>query len=589
MTAARPRLARGRDKAAALDPVTVEVIGNALISTPDEMLAALIKSAYSNNIKERQDCSTAIIDADGHLSVPSSMSIPIHLSSFELTGAAIFARFPKETIRPGDIFVLNDPYSGGPSHLADITFVAPVFLEGEILCFVANTGHWPDMGGKARGQASIGDATEIYQEGIRIPPVRLYRGGELQNEFLEILLLNIRDSHDREGDIRAHVGCLALGERRVLELVDRFGGATLRAALAELQNISETKTRHGLLQLPEGTYTAVDYLDDDAGSGDPVPIKVAITIAHRPHPSVTIDFTGTGPAVRWGCNSPLQGTIAAVYWALKSLLAPDVLPNAGFRRPIHLIAPEGCLVNCQPPSPCAARYQVCVLIPDLVFHALSHEVTHNIEAGNHGIHSVVFASRQPPHFVAFEAVGGGGGARPIKDGLGAHNDAINMPIEAMEIESPILVERLEYATDSGGPGRFRGGLGVRKDYRALRDLYVGSHSNRHRIPGPGMRGGKSGHGTSYVIDGGTSAAWTLPRNCSQVPIAAGQRVTITTGGGGGYGHPFERDPKLVLQDVVNGFVSRESAERDYGVVIHVTERRVDEVTTRTLREGATPV
>jgi N-methylhydantoinase B len=157
----------------------------------------------------------------------------------------------------------------------------------------------------------------------------------------------------------------------------------------------------------------------------------------------------------------------------------------------------------------------------------------------------------------------------------------------MELESPILVERLEYAIDSGGPGRFRGGLGVRKDYRALRELYVGSHSNRHRIPGPGMRGGKSGHGTSYVIDSGTSTAWMLPRNCSQVPIAAGQRVTITTGGGGGYGHPFERDPKLVLQDVVNGFVSRESAERDYGVVIDVAERRVDEATTRTLREGQT--
>ena len=566
-----------------LDPVTIEVIGNALISIPDEMLAALIKSAYSSNIKERQDCSTAIIDSNGRLSVPSGMSIPIHLSSFEMTGAAIFSRFPKGSMKRGDVFVVNDPYSGGPSHLADITFAAPVFVGDEILCFVANTGHWPDMGGKARGQASMGDATEIYQEGIRIPPVRLYRAGELQKEILEILLLNIRDFEDRKGDIRAHVGCLNLGERRIQELEGRFGTETLRLALSELQNISEVKTRHGIRGLPEGTYTAVDYLDDDAGRGDPIPIKISLTIRHHPEPNVTVDFTGTGPAVQSGSNSPLQGTIAAVYWAIKSLVAPDVLPNDGFRRPITLIAPEGSLVNCQSPSPCAARYQVCVLIPDLVFHAVGELVKHNIEAGNHGVHSVIFSSQRPPNFTTFEALGGGGGARPVKDGLGPHNDAINMPIEALEIEAPIIIDRLEYATDSGGPGKFRGGLGVRKDYHALRDLYVGSHSNRHKIPAPGMLGGKSAIGTSYVIDLDSKDAKVLPRNSSQVPIASGHCVTITTGGGGGYGDPFDRDSELVLQDVINGFVSVAAAERDYGVMVNLRSRHIDVDATQRLR------
>ena len=561
-------------------------MGNALISIPDEMLAALIKSAYSSNIKERQDCSTVIIDANGQLAVPSGMSIPIHLSSFELTGGAIFQRFAKETLRPGDIFAVNDAYSGGPSHLADITFAAPVFDGDDLLCFVANTGHWPDMGGKSRGQASIGDATEIYQEGLRIPPVQLYTAGELRRDIMEMILLNIRDSEDREGDFRAHVGCLKLGEKRMHELIDRYGGETLRQAMRELQSVSEIKTRHGISKLPEGEYTAVDYLDDDVDSDEPIPIKVKVTVRHTPQPHVVVDFTGSGPAVKWGCNSPYQGTAAAVYWALRSLTDPDVLPNEGFRRCIEIIAPEGSLVNSQPPSPIAARYQVCVLIPDLIFHAVGETVKHNLEAGNHGIHSVVFASQRPPNFVVLEAVGGGGGARPVKDGLGPHNDAINMPVEAMEMEFPILVDRLEYIADSGGAGRFRGGLGVRKDYRSLDDIYVGCHSNRHKIPAPGLLGGKPGMGTRYVIDVDSDESWPLPRNCSEVPIAVGHSVTVMTGGGGGYGNPLERDPRLVLNDVVNGFVSREAAERDYGVALDLTDRSVDENATRELRRKA---
>ena len=445
-----------------LDPVTIEVMGNALISIPDEMLAALIKSAYSSNIKERQDCSAVIMDAGGRLAVPSGMSIPIHLSSFELTGEAILERFGRESLRPGDMFALNDAYSGGPSHLADITFAAPVFIGDELLCFVANTGHWPDMGGKSRGQASIGDATEIYQEGIRIPPVKLYEAGTLRGDVLEMILLNIRDAEDRMGDIRAHVGCLKLGERRLKELVERYGEETLRQGLTELQTVSEIRTRHGIKGLPEGEYSAVDYLDDDVDSDEPVPIRVRVTVRHAPEPHVEVDFAGTGPAVRWGCNSPWQGTAAAVYWAIRSLADPDVIPNEGFRRCIRIIAPEGTLVNSRPPSPVSARYQVCVLIPDLIFHAFGDVVTHNIEAGNHGIHSVILASQRPPNFVVLEAIGGGGGARPIKDGLGPHNDAINMPIEAMEMEFPILVDCLEYATDSGGAGRFRGGLGCER-------------------------------------------------------------------------------------------------------------------------------
>ncbi len=272
-----------------LNPITVEVIGNTLASIADEILVGLIKSAYSTNIKERQDCSSVVIDAQGRVVSISDMSLPMHLSSFMFTGEALLKRFPRETIQDGDVFIVNDPYSGGPSHLADVTFVAPVFHGGELVAFVGNTGHWPDVGGKAPGQAALGDATEIYQEGLRIPLVRLYRAGELQRDILDLVLLNVRDPDNRDGDIRAHVGSVKLGVLRMQDLVTQHGSEVFATALDELLDVAELKARHGILSLAEGEYEALDYLDDDMDSDEPIPIRVKVTIRHKPEPSVTVD------------------------------------------------------------------------------------------------------------------------------------------------------------------------------------------------------------------------------------------------------------------------------------------------------------
>ena len=570
---------------ARLDPITTEILGSALVSIADEILAALIKSAYSTNIKERQDCSSVVMDASGGVVCIGDINQPIHISSFMFTGAAILKRFPQESIRDGDIFMVNDPYSGGPSHLADVTFVGPVFYKGEFMGFVGNTGHWPDVGGKAPGQCALGDATEIYQEALRLPPVRLYRAGELQREILEIVLLNIRDSNNREGDIRAQVGSVQLGIRRMRELIGRYGVETLRLGMEELLRVSETKVRHGISRLKEGIYQATDYMDDDLDSDEPIPMKVKVTVRHEPEPHITLDYTGTGGPARWGINNPYSATAACAYWVLRSVLDPTVLGNEGFWRPIDLIILEGCLLNPQSPSPVGARFEVCSQLPDLLFAALEPAVEGNIEAGSHGVHGMGFSSQHPPGFIYYETVAGGGGARPIKDGIDGVHTASNLPIEAMELEFPMMADRLEYVPDSAGAGRFRGGVGIRKDYRMLVDTYVGTHSNRHRISGPGLSGAADGTLTRIVRNPDGEGVQTLPKEGAFIPVEAQDVVTITSGGGGGYGDPMDRDPEMVLEDVINEKVTEAGARRDYGVVVGPSGRKVDLEATALLRRS----
>ena len=478
---------------------------------------------------------------------------------------------------------VDDPYRGGPSHLADVTFVAPVFHEGKLVAFVGNTGHWPDVGGKAPGQAALGDATEIYQEGLRIPPVRLYSKGRLQKDLLDLILLNVRDSDNREGDIRAHVGSAKLGCLRMRELSDQYGNQILGQALDELLDVSELKARHGILTLDEGEYEALDYLDDDMDSDEPIPIKVKVTVRHKPKPSILVDYAGTGGPAKHGINMPYHGTVTVVFWVLRSILDPDLQANAGFERAIKVIAPAGSLVNSKEPSPVGARYEVASQIPDSLFAALSGAVRKGIEAGGHGTHGMGFSGQAPYSFIYYETVGGGGGARPNKDGINGVHITSNLPIEAMEQEFPMMADRLEYIADSGGPGRFRGGVGIRKDWKMLVDTFVATHSNRHRIPGPGLKNGKDGILTRIVRNPDTAISELIPRETTLLPVEPGTVVTIFAGGGGGYGDPMKRDPEMVLRDVVDGIVTPSAARREYGVVLDVHRQSIDVEETKNLR------
>ncbi len=566
------------------DAILTEVIGSALASVADEVYTALVKSAYSANIKERQDCSAAIIDAAGRVAAISDMSIPIHLGSFSLTGAALLERFTD--IAEGDVYLVNDPYSGGPSHLADVTFVSPVFYDGTLVAFVANVGHWPDVGGKAPGQCSLGDATEVFQEGLRIPPTRLYEKGVLRRDVLDIILCNVRDADDRMGDIRAHIGCLRLGERRILEIVERYGVQTLRHAIDDLNRAAEIRIRHAILnRLDAGVFEAFDFLDDDLDSEGPIPLRVKVTVTHTPEPSVTVDFTGSAPAIKLGMNCPYQGTQATVFWTMRSILDPSIPPNDGFSRPLIIVAPQGSIVCPVAPSPVGARYQVVCQLVDLISHALASAVRYpSIEAGGSGVHGIGFSSRNP-RFIYYETVAGGSGGRSNDDGIDCVHTTSNMPIEAMESEFPIMADRLEYLVDSGGPGRFRGGLGIRKDYRALVPVFAAVQSNRHHIPGPGLFGGETGTLSRILlrdVDSGESRL--LARQGSLIAVKPGDVLTIFAGGGGGYGHALDRDLALVAGDVLNGKVSAERAATDYGVVFTAGTCTPDLQATSALRD-----
>ena len=567
-----------------IDPVTLEVVGNAFASIADEMWAALVRAAYSNNIKERQDCSSVIQDPDGKVVTQGEHSIAVHLSSFLSTVDAIKRLHPVESMSEGDMFVINDPYGGGPSHLIDVTFMSPVFHEGQLVAFVGNTGHWPDIGGKAPGQGAVGDAREIYQEGLRMPPLKLYRAGELQREIHEVILLNVRGRDEREGDMRAHIAAVKLGERRIKELCQRYSGAALLRYMSELMDYSERRMRQAIALVPEGSYTHQDFMDDDLYSDEPIPIMATVTVAHSPQPNILIDFEGTGGPAQCGINLTREGTLAAVYWVVKGIIALDIPVNAGFHRTIRVVAPENCIVNPLPPAPVGARYETVTLVVDVILGALSQALPHKAIAASHGVHGIGFAGRGSRYYIYYETVGGGTGGASFKDGVDCYHNVSNLPVEAAELAYPLHVERLEYVPDSEGAGKFRGGLGVRKDWRILAESYINTHSLRHTIHPQGLNGGQEARVCRIIMNADRPNETLLSREATLVEVNPGDVVTVITPGGGGFGPPEERAPEKVLSDYLNGKLSLERARHVYRVAIDIEAEQVDQEETQRLRQ-----
>jgi len=567
-----------------IDPITLEVVGNAFISIADEMWAALVRAAYSNNIKEREDCSSTIQDPGGRVVTQGKNSIAVHLSSFLSTVNAIKRFHPVESMSEGDLFIINDPYGGGPSHLIDVTFMMPVFHEGQLVAFVGNTGHWPDIGGKAPGQGAVGDAREIYQEGLRMPALRLYRAGELQRDIHELILLNVRGPSEREGDMRAHIASLKLGERRIKEMCVRYGAGFLLNCMSELMDYSERRTRQAIAELPEGSYTHQDFMDDDHFSDEPIPIVATLTVSHTPEPNFLVDFAGTGGPAQCGINLTREGTLAAVYWVLKGIIALDIPVNDGFNRAIKVVAPDNCIVNPRPPSPVGARYETVTLVVDVLLGALGQALPHKAIAASHGSHGIGFAGRGSRYFIYYETVGGGTGGTAFKDGVDCCHNTSNLPIEAAELEFPLHVECLEFVPDSEGPGQFRGGLGVRKAWKILDDSFINTHSLRHTIHPQGLFGGYEAPGCRIVLNAGEPDETLLSRLSTLVEVSPGDVLSVVTPGGGGLGPPEERASERVLRDYLNDKISLARARSVYRVAIDAETGQVDQEATRRLRQ-----
>lgn len=573
-----------------VNPITTEVIGNAFQSIAEEMGIALIHSAYSTNIKERGDCSCAVFASDGGL-ISLAEHIPIHLGSMQGLIAKIIQNRSSWDLSPGDVIIANDPYRGGGSHLPDISLLKPVFYRNMLVAFVSNIAHWSDVGGRSPGVGTAGDSTEILQEGVRIPPVHIMAKGQLRNDLLELILLNMRDRHERLGDFRAQIAALQLGERRLHELFDRYGPTTVTNSINELRVYSERRLQSELEEIHEGTYCFTDQMDDDGVSDEPLDVHVAVTISHAAQPRIDFDFTGTSAQAAGGINMAWPALLATVFYAVKAVVAPEVPLNEGFQHPIQIKAPEGSLVNSQEPAPVGGRTDTCQRVVDAILGALSQIVPERVIAASNGATTaIIFGGTEAlagRDFVYVEALGGGMGARSSKDGMDGVQVHItntsNLPIEAMEMEYPLRVLRYGLVPDSGGPGKYRGGLSIRKDIQSLKPLLFSAHSDRHRIPPWGLHGGLSGGCGRFLLNPNTQDKKVVASKVSDVLVREGDVISVQTAGGGGFGSPLERDPELVAYDYLQGKVSYQQARDHYGVVL-TKEGSVDQKNTALLRK-----
>jgi N-methylhydantoinase B len=533
-----------------VDPIRAEVVARFLLATAEEMGATLTRTAFSPNIKERADCSTAIFDATGEV-IALAQRVPIHLGSMVGAVDEILKRYPREGIVPGDMFVANDPYNGGGTHLPDITIIAPVFLGRRIAAFVANIAHHADVGGMVPGsEAAV--CKSIYQEGIRIPPVRIMRAGEVNRDVFELILLNSRTPEERVGDLQAQFAANTVGMRGVLRLFERYGEKETEAAIAGYLDFTERRFRAAIARLPAGRYTAEDFLDGDA-EGDTCPIRLLLTVSKN---RLQFDFTGSGRQLESARNIPYRALLATIYTVAKSMLDPEVPANAGYYRTIEVSAPSGSVVGPVPPAAIGCRSISASVLGDVIAAALSQALPSKTLVGCGPHHLFVLSGTDPRngvYFVDYETVAGGMGARADRDGVDGvrvhASGSSNLPVEALEHAYPFRVERYALWDGSGGAGQFRGGAGVVRDYRVLADdIVVSLSSERQHVAAQGGAGGGAGATGAFILNPGTRGECKLAAAAADVRLERGSLFRVCTPGGGGYGDPTGRDPLTVERD-----------------------------------------
>ncbi len=520
------------------DPVELSIFQCAVHSIAEEMGAALRRTALSPNIKERRDYSCAVFDGRGRV-IAMGDHMPVHLGSMPMSVQAAIAAL---NFGPGDLAVLNDPYAGG-THLPDITMVLPVFLEGDLepAFFVANRAHHADVGGKFAG--SMGPATTIDDEGIRIPPTRIVRGGRVDREVLDGILRNVRTPWEREGDLDAQMGACRVGEQRMLQLAAKYGMGKLNALIEELLDYSERLVRAELRQMPAGEFDAEDWLDSDGVTDEPIRIAVRLRIDPEAG-ALDVDFAGSSPQVAGAVNAVRAITLSACFYVLRCLLAEDAPATEGILRPLTLHAPEGSIVNARPPAAVAGgNVETSQRIVDVLMRALAMAVPARVPAASAGTMTNVTIGGIDPRtnepFAYYETAAGGMGARPGLDGIsGVHThmtNSLNTPIEALEYAYPFRVRRYGYRRGSGGEGKFHGGDGLIREIELLADAEVTLLAERRRFRPYGLAGGGEGAaGGAWVTKTEAGEEVELPGKCS-VKLARGDVVRIETPGGGGWG------------------------------------------------------
>ena len=571
---------------AQIDPIRFEVIRNALVEATEEMASALRRSAYSTNIKTRHDFSCAIFDLNKR-TVAQSFSQPAHLGSLVETVRRALDTYGQERLSEGDGILVNFPYGGGV-HLNDIALISPIFYDGDVVGYVASLAHHVDVGGGA--PASIGAFREIYQEGVIIPPVKFMVEGQINRDVFDLVLAQVRAKRETAGDFRAQIASNNTGIRRMTALLDRMGVETVERYVDELIEYTNRRTQAELAKLPKGIYASEGYLDSDGYTEDPVSLVVSVTIDDD---GLLFDFTGSDLQRRAPVNSTYAQTHSGVAFVLKCLIDPDVPVNAGFYRNVRMVAPEGTVVNCTEPYPVVGGWETQIRMSDIIFKALAQAIPEKVPAGTEAMicHSG-FGGSDPYRnetYCFLETIAGGYGGRASKDGPDAvqphGKNTANAPVEETELNYPVRITRYELVENSDGPGKYRGGLGLRRDY------FFPDHeasftilADRERWGPHGLFGGLPGERAHYVLNPDSDA--TELGSKVTVQLKENDVVSYRTCGGGGYGPPQERDPEDVLWDVRNGKVSVERARKFYRVEVDADSLTVDLEATSRLRSGS---
>lgn len=572
-----------------VDPFTVEVIKRALISAAEQMFAAQGRTSKSSVIYEVLDYGCAITDAQGRM-IAQANGIPGFIGVLGHAVEDTLGKFGPEGLNEGDIIIINDPYMGGATHQNDVVLVMPVFYQGRLIMFTGSKAHWSEVGGKDPGSWTT-DATEIYQEGLQFPAIKLFERGEEVQSIVEILERNIRTPDMTLGDMRAQAASMKVAAKRIQEICDKYGLDTVLQSTEAYLDQGRQEALEELKSLPKGKFTAEECIDDDGIGGDPVLVKVKVTITDD---EFVIDFTGSSKTCRGPINSPRSATLSACKTAYKAVVGPHAHPNDGFFSPLRVIVPEDTVFNPKRPAPVGTFWEGTGHATDLVWKALAEAVPDRITAGHFLSVCATAVSgindETEEQFIFAEPNAGGWGAGKGKDGenglvCSGDGDTYALSIEVAETRYPIIVDQFALNIAGTGHGKYRGGFGLVKDYRAANsEISVTGSFGRSKFPAWGINGGGDGTPNYMMIipkDG-------EPERRSRItvrPLRRGDVVRFITGSGGGYGNPRERDPELVLNDVLDEYATLEEARELYGVAIDPETMTVDEEETRRLRGG----
>jgi N-methylhydantoinase B len=561
--------------ATSLDPITAEVLAAALAGIVQEQQEALFRTGFSTVIRESQDASCALLDAQGRV-VAQHVVLALHMGAFPACVAGLLQEHPADSLRPGDAFVVNHPYRGGSPHAPDMAVLAPIFCEDELVAFSAAMAHKPDIGGPVPGSC-LGSAREIYAEGLHLPPVRYATAAGIVADIERIIAANSRTPELVLGDLRGQLGACRVGERRLLALLAKYGLPTLLAAFAHIPRLTEARVRAALARWPDGEAAAERFLDDD-GVRLGQPVRVHVRVRKRGD-RVQFDFRESDDQTLGPANVRPPLVRAACAFCLLTLIDPELPVNDGLLRVVEATFRPGSICDPRFPAPVNTYNPTMHALTDALFEALSRLVPDRKTADGCGTRSLIIghasAGEGARARVQYELFGGGSGGRLGLDGVNGttvnHSNGKIAPIEIIESEYPVRVERFELIPDSGGAGQWRGGLGFVREYVNLGgEARFSVRSTKHRIPPRGMDGGADGRGGRCLLQPGTPEERELPTRCSDLPLPAGARVRLETPGGGGYGDPRRRDPRAVLDDVLDGYVTPEAARALYGVALRRT-------------------